>query len=193
MSSLRVQTGRHQRRPDSAVRKQSARQWKLEWDATLMALSPTHYRERSGESSGSSHLIWTSASVRTGNSSCGSRRALRWSSARRGPYRPSPASAMTPAAGPILRVGAALSFFYPAYLTPRLNTNGRVWESICPGMDLHSLCGGLLCGRCVREPVVFCEQRSGLRELVLVVLVQIPCRVHGPRPFLPKRIAHFAP
>ncbi len=127
VSSLRVQTGRHQRRPDSAVRKQSARQWKLEWDATLMALSPTHYRERSGESSGSSHSTWTSASVRTGNSSCGSRRALRWSSARRGPYRPSPASAMTPAAGPILRVGAVLSFLYPAYPNSQVQSQPAVW------------------------------------------------------------------
>ena len=120
VSSLCVQPIQQQKRPDSSVRKQSTRQLKLELGATTMALSPAHYRKPSAESSGNSHSISTSASARIGNSSCGNRRALPWSSARRGPYRPSPESAMTPAARPKPRIGAMLSFVYPAYLNSEI-------------------------------------------------------------------------
>lgn len=116
VSSLCVQPIRQQKRPDSSVRRRTTRQPKLEQDAMPMALSPAHYQKHSVESSGSNRLIPTSAFVHTGNSSCGSRCALRWSSARRAPYRPLPGSERSPAAKRIPRVGAVLSFVYPAYL-----------------------------------------------------------------------------
>ena len=70
---------------------------------------PAHYRERSAESSGSSHATPASPSGRTGSSSCGSRRVLECSSAHWEPCRPSPVPGMTPAAGPAQRIGDSTS------------------------------------------------------------------------------------
>jgi hypothetical protein len=126
VSSLCVQPIRQQKRPDSSVRRRTTRQPQPEQDATPMALSPASYRKRWAEPSGSSHSIWTSASVRIGSSSYGSRRVLAQSSARPAPYRPLPGSVMTPAARPISRVGAVLSFVYPAYLNSKVQSQFTV-------------------------------------------------------------------
>jgi hypothetical protein len=102
-----------------------------------MALSPARYRKRWAESSGSSHSISTSAFVRTDGSSCGSRHALRRSSARQATYRPLLGSGMTPAVRPISRVGAVLSFVYPAYLNSKAQSQFND--------NLRSHCGAVCC------------------------------------------------
>ena len=81
----------------------------LQPGGTSLSSCPARYRERSAESSGSSHATPASPSARTGSSSCGSRHALGCSSAHREPCRPSPEPGMTPAAGPAHRIGDSTS------------------------------------------------------------------------------------
>lgn len=145
VSSRCAQPIQQQKGSDSSLRKQTTRQRKLHHDAIPMALSPPRYQKHSAESFGSSHLISTSAFVRTGNSSCGSRCAHRWSSARRAPYRPLPGSERSRAARRIPRVGAVLSFVYPAYLNSE--TQFRFTE-----LGLHLCCDGHTTRLELRDP-----------------------------------------
>ena len=94
---------------ESEARTSKPRERRTQQDAATPYRTSTHCPEYCPEPSCNSHERRTSPSAHIDSSSCGSTRVLPPSSARQGPYTPSPGPHRPPATAESLRIGADTS------------------------------------------------------------------------------------